>query len=118
MVVGLSACSPKSLSGKSGPFSACEQVPDLTPIAIHNCPGANGTWNNYEVKKDSNGTVISVEVWCGGSDQDHPSSQAEYDANIVPASNVSNNDYKSGSNCVSASNAIVSETILNIWQKP
>ena len=122
---GLTACVPNSDSGNGGTtgsptsnYASCEALPAGSPMAQNPCPGAVGTWNNYEIEKDSSGMVTSYKLWCGGTVEDHPSTQSEYDMYMIPGGNTSNNDFKSGSDCVSGSNQDSSGAkIVNIWQQ-
>jgi hypothetical protein len=112
------SCSSRGsgVSSYAIPYSKCLQV-ESSPTITHNCPGSPGTWNGYEIKKDSSNTVMSVEESCGESTSDHPMSQSEYDAALVPSGSFSNNDYIQGTDCVSGSNRDgVSAQTINIWQ--
>lgn len=99
-------------------YSACEQLPSGTPAPQFNCPGADGTWNNYLVRTDGSGNVVTYELWCGGSTEDHPANQGDYDL-LIPPGNTTNSDYVVTSDCASGSSVDTSsgaETI-NIWQR-
>ena len=95
-------------------------MPDITPAPQHNCTGATGapgTWNNYLIVQDSFNNVTQLELWCGGTDADHPSDQGGYDA-MIPAGNTTENDFKSASDCASGSSRNISgDTTTNIWRK-
>ena len=119
-LVFLSSCVPASSGGGSGPttaYSSCESLPFDTPVEQNPCPGSSGTWNSYLIEKDNTGAIISYELWCGGTEQDHPTTQIDYD-NMSPLGNTSNNDFKMGSDCASGSSRDSSSyTTTNIWQK-
>lgn len=113
-------CSQGS-SGGNGPtsdYASCESLPSGSPVDQNICPGAVGTWNNYEIKENSSGVVTSFKVWCSGTDEDHPENQADYDGYMVPGGSTSNSDFKLGSDCASGSSedGALNRTV-NIWQK-
>lgn len=99
-------------------YLSCEAVPSGAVTDHFGCPGAAGTWNNYEVKINSNGDVISIDLYCGGGDNEHPTDQAGYDG-YVGVGETSNSDYKSSADCVSGTRTEDStgDITANIWQK-
>lgn len=124
LFVILASCAPEKDSSESSggssqgaAYATCAQVPSSPTPTSHNCPGASGTWNNYEIIKNSSGAVSSVELWCGATDQDYPATQTEYNSTMVSSGYTSNEDYKSDIDCASGSNTSASGTIINIWQK-
>lgn len=122
LIFTLSSCDSKNNDSMNGfiiPYSACRQVPNVIPTNSFNCPGAEGTWNNYEVRRNNGGVVTSLLIWCGGSVDDHPMNQSEYDMVFVAGGDISNNDFKLGFDCASGSTTATGngDTTENIWQK-
>lgn len=118
----LTACgSSNSNSGGGSPaanYAACEQLPSGSAVTQNPCPGAVGTWNNYEVVKNSAGNVTSFKLWCGGTDGDHPATQMDYDSYMIPGGNTSGADYVVHSDCASGSSEdVLNKQTFNIWQK-
>lgn len=99
-------------------YLSCEKVPSGPVTERFGCPGTAGTWNNYEIKLNSDGDVISIDLYCGGEDTEHPTTQAEYDG-YAGIGETSNADFKSSSDCASGSITIDStgDIDANIWQK-
>lgn len=126
ILLSLTACGPSNSGGGNGgtnnpssDYASCEALPQVSATAQGSfCPGGVGTWNNYEAKIDASGTVTSFKLWCGGTDEDHPSDQSEYDSYMIPMGNTSSADFKAGSDCVSGSSEDASQNrTVNIWQQ-
>lgn len=119
----LISCSPPSTDSTPTPsptvvsYSSCEDIPTGSATTRNICPSSVGTWDNFLVEYDlSRSVLLNFDLWCGGSDLDHPSDQAGYDA-LVPAGELSSNDFKIDSDCASGSYVkTTGEQVFNIWR--
>jgi len=96
---------PTSSGGTSTPVSLCKQVPDLSTMTLTNaaCTSLSGQWTVYDFT--SIGSSKSYEMFCGGTSDEHYTSQAGFDAgtNVDGTSIVSNTDFIREESCASGS---------------
>ena len=118
----LAACGDSSSTNTSTnilDYSACAQLPTGWEAWITyrpGCPGASGTWNNYVIVKGTGGAVISIDVYCGGTDADHYANQSAYNSALSGGA-TSNNDYVLSASCASGSQNVGGNVTTNLWRK-
>ncbi len=96
-------------------YASCA-TPPAGSVDQPGCPTSSGRWNNYEIVYDTSGNVTSNKLYCNGTDQDHPTDQASYDA--LFAGSTSASDFKIGRDCASGTHVTpMAEIVQNIWRK-
>jgi len=115
----LQACSPFGQESKIESTLKCQSIPSVSPNVLNNsCPGNVETWNQYEAIYNLDGSIQSMNLTCGLTDNVIPAEQSQFDIEIQSNASMSNADFEMNQDCGSASYISLSnQKIQYIWRK-